>query len=261
MGNRSRYMNNKMMIKRLKLNLSLICACLVFLSGAQAKKKSNQEVIEVQKATDTIEIDGLPNEATWNRQPWHPIDQLWLGEPYSTEDFSGRYKLLWDESGVYLLAEITDDVLLDRYPDPLKNWWDDDCLEIFIDENNNGGDHQFNHTAFAYHVALDGNVVDMSTNKQGKLYNSHVRSARSTSGTQNIWELKILIFDETFSDDSPSEALTLKAGKTMGFALAYCDNDQSEHRENFVGSSQHEGFKQNQGWINASIFGTLVLKE
>ena len=62
-----------------------------------------------------------------------------------------------------LLAEIKDDKLIDLNKDPLKAWWDDDCLEIFIDADNSGGGHQFTHNAFAYHVALDGNVVEEMT--------------------------------------------------------------------------------------------------
>ena len=32
--------------------------------------------------------------------------------------------------------EITDDVLLDQHEDFLALWWDDDCVEIFVDEDN-----------------------------------------------------------------------------------------------------------------------------
>ena len=59
------------------------------------------------------------------------MDELWLGSPYTSEDFQGRYKLTWTADALYLLAEIKDDILTDSYEDPLKAWWDDDCLEIF----------------------------------------------------------------------------------------------------------------------------------
>ena len=45
----------------------------------------------------------------------------------------------------------------------------------------------------------------------------------------------------------------------IGFALAYCDNDKSEHREHFIGSVAVEGENKNKGWIDAHIFGTLLL--
>ena len=34
---------------------------------------------------------------------------------------------------LYLLVEITDDVLFDQHANPLHLYWDDDCIEIFID--------------------------------------------------------------------------------------------------------------------------------
>jgi hypothetical protein len=32
-----------------------------------------------------------------------------------------------------LQAKTSDDILYDNNPDPLKGYWNDDCLEIFID--------------------------------------------------------------------------------------------------------------------------------
>ncbi|WP_115461459.1 sugar-binding protein [Winogradskyella aurantiaca] len=244
-----------------KLVSTVWLSLLSVLAWSQNNKKKDYDIKEVHKTNEEIIIDGIANESVWEEQEWHPIDQLWLGDAYSPDDFSGRYKLVWDPSGLYLLAEITDDILLDNYEDPLTKWWDEDCLEIFIDENNSGGDHQFNHSAFAYHVDLKGNVVDVTPNQTGKLYNSHVLSERVSTGNITYWEVKILLYDDTYVDDSEQQPQQLSAGKKMGFALAYCDNDSSEHRENFIGSSNHPGFKQDLGWKDASVFGTLILKE
>ena len=48
--------------------------------------------------------------------------------------------------------------------------------------------------------------------------------------------------------------------KKIGFAIAYCDNDTSENRENFFGSVVVDGNDKNRGWIDATIFGTIILK-
>ncbi len=225
-------------------------------------KKKETQLIDVLKTQETIQIDGITDESVWSKVTWNPIDELWLGQPYASEDFQGQYKLCWSEDALYLLVEITDDKLFDQYQDPLKLWWDDDCVEVFIDEDNSGGEHQYNHNAFAYHVALDGNVVDMSTGRTGKLYNSHVTSKHMTSENTTIWELKISVFDDTYDDtnDSKNKPVKLQAGKKIGFAIAYCDNDSSLERENFIGSIPVEGDDKNRGWIDANIFGTLQLK-
>ncbi|SDH24797.1 DUF6265 family protein [Winogradskyella thalassocola] len=222
--------------------------------------KQMNQFIYVKEAKEKPVIDGKADDDIWSNTFWLPLNELWLGEPYTEDDYSGRYKLSWAEDGLYLLAEITDDILVDSHPDPLDLWWDDDCLEIFIDEDNSGGEHQFNHNAFAYHIALDGNVVDMSPEKTGKLYNSHIESKRVTKGNTSFWEVKISLFDDAYKDDAENTPLKLKVGKVMGFALAYCDNDTSKTRENFIGSVFVAGEDKNRGWINASIFGTLKLR-
>ena len=221
--------------------------------------KPINQFITVKKATVKPIIDGKADDAIWKNNNWLPLDQLWLGNAYSKDDFSGRYKLSWTDEALYLLAEIQDDVLMDNNPNPLDVWWDDDCLEIFIDEDNSGGKHQFSHNAFAYHIALDGNVVDMSTEKKGRLFNSHIDSKRITTGNTTIWEVKILLFDDTYNEDAENFAIDLHAGKIVGFALAYCDNDNSKTRENFIGSLYVDGEDKNQGYKNANIFGTIKL--
>ena len=223
-------------------------------------KKTIKQLIKVNKTEVQPTIDGIANESVWSNAEWLPINQLWLGDTYSKADFQGRYKLTWTEDALYLLAEITDDALRDVYKDPLKNWWDEDCLEVFIDEDNSGGNHQYNYNAFAYHIDLEGNVVDVTPNKEGKLYNSHVESKRLTKGNITTWEVKISLFDDTYIDDGINIPVKLKANKNIGFALAYCDNDTSEHRENFIGSIYVEGNDKDRGWIDANIFGTLLLK-
>ena len=218
------------------------------------------QFITVKKAKVKPVIDGKGDEKIWTDNEWLPLNELWLGDPYTKDDYSGRYKLSWAEDGLYLLAEIKDDILIDNNPDPLVKWWDDDCLEVFIDEDNSGGEHQFNHNAFAYHIALDGNVVDMSTEKKGKLFNSHLESKRITIGNTSIWEVKISLYDDSYNENANNISQKLYPGKIVGFALAYCDNDNSKTRENFIGSLFVKGKDKNQGYKNANIFGTLNIE-
>ncbi len=224
-----------------------------------AEVKNDHQLREVVKAHTPPEIDGDSSDAVWDSAIWYPLDQRWLGEAYSEEDFSGRFKVTWSSEALYLLVEIKDDVLFDQYEDPLKLWWDDDCVEIFVDEDNSGGKHQYTHNAFAYHVALDGNVVDMSPKGEGALYNDHVITKHITSGNTSLWEHKIYIYEDSYSEDSSNTPVTLQEGKKLGFMLAYCDNDSSKERENFIGSVFVPGEDKNQGYIDANVFGTLLL--
>ena len=238
----------------------LCCAIGVIACGRLHKKKDHQ-LIEVLKVDKPITLDGKATENSWHIAQWHALDQIWLGEAFSHEDFNGRFKLAWDEQQLYLLVEITDDILYDQRKDPLKRYWDDDCLEIFIDEDNSGGLHQYNHNAFAYHVAIDGNVVDIAPDREPHLYNDHITTKITTTGSLSLWEMSIRLYPDSFVDDGTNTPKILEVNKKVGFALAYCDNDGSKVRENFIGSVFVPGEDKNQGWIDANIFGTLILKK
>lgn len=242
--------------------IALLFLSLVFYSCfPESHKKEDHQIIEVKKAIESATIDGKGNENAWNMATWHPLNQNWLGHPYEHEDFNGRYKLSWNENKLYLLVEIVDDSLYDRVKDPLKLWWNDDSIQVFIDEDNSGGLHQKSHNAFGYHVALDGNVVDLAPSKGPMLYNEHIVSKRTTDGNLSTWEMAITIYDDSYLDGNKNGVTILKANKKIGFAIAYCDNDGSTERENFIGSVFVPGEDKNQAWINADIFGTLLLRE
>ncbi len=239
----------------------MLYCCVLLFSCNEAIKKDDHHIIEVQKTDQAPTLDGKANEGIWNHVEWYALDQNWLGGSYTHEDFSGRYKLTWDANALYVLVEINDDMLFDKNKDPLKLYWDDDCLEVFLDEDNSGGLHQFNHNAFAYHIALDGNIVDIATDKQPRLYNGHVISVSTTEEQLTTWEMAISIYGDGYVDGTANKPKQLAKNKKMGFALAYCDNDGSMERENFIGSVFIPGEDKNRAWIDADLFGTLILKE
>lgn len=221
---------------------------------------SDENPNEIAQIEDVIKIDGIANEKTWKNKSWRPLDQRWLGPEYSEEDFSGRYKISWGSKYLYVLAEIKDDLLIDIHSDGLDKYWDDDCLEIFVDENNSKGLHQFSHNAFAYHIALDGKVVDFSNDSLPHYYD-HVINKRVTKGNISTWECAVALHNDKFEDGKRSNPVKLVKGKRIGFALAYCDNDSSKSRENFIGSVAIEGQDKNRGYIDAGVFREMKLVE
>ena len=220
-------------------------------------------------AKDGVVVNGAADDAVWETAQWYPLEHLMVGTMPSKEDFSGRFKLAWDEGKLYLLVEMLDDVLIDTHPDPKDKYWDDDALEVFIDEDASGGNHQYSYNAFAYHIALDGNAADFGDkgdNDGVVLLNDHVTSVlhRAEAAPYTItWEVAIDIYDDSFTTAKPGKPVTLSEGKVMGFMLAYCDNDGSPEREHFVGSHEItpvDGSK-NLGYIDASVFGKITLKK
>lgn len=254
------------MNKEITTASGIVLLVLAFLWMEQTVPETPKEPLEghinqIYARNGTPVLDGIADDSVWAGASWIPLDQVWLGQNPSAEDFSGRFKLLWDENYLYVLAEITDDTLIDIHPDGLLKYWDDDCLEIFIDEDASGGNHQFNYNAFAYHIALDGKVVDIRPDSVCTYFNDHCTTRRTSAGAVSTWEVAIKVFGKSYSDKSNAENIPkmLRSGKKMGFALAYCDNDHSPERENFMGSVPVTGNDKNRGWIDAGIFGLLVL--
>ncbi len=229
-------------------------AFLLFFASCQDHQHENS----IQYANEKISIDGKPNDHAWKHTHWRAMDQRWLGNEYSKEDFQGRYKVTWDHDHLYVLAEIHDDKLIDIHKDGLDNYWNDDCLEVFIDQDASKGDHQYNYNAFAYHIALDNKVVDIGVDSLPHYYD-HVQCIRQTKGNKSIWELSIDIYDDSYQMEKNNKKTRLEEFKKIGFAIAYCDNDQSEERENFIGSVLVEGEDKNRGWIDAGVFGQYIL--
>ncbi|ALO35504.1 sugar-binding protein [Colwellia sp. MT41] len=236
--------------------------------------------LEAVKAVGKMNIDGIADEVSWQLAKWQPIDKLIFGTQPSAADFSGRFKIMWDEEQLYLLVEITDDILFDQHADPRHLYWHDDCLEVFIDEDGSGGNHQFNFNAFAYHIALDNQVVDIGEkNADGSdnfvLLNDHITSKwrRSEKSPHKvIWELAVRVYDDSFTmqmqmpmqtntQKKKPQPVKLSLGKELGFMLAYCDNDGSKEREHFIGSVDIQAVNGNKnlGYINADVFQKLTL--
>ncbi len=246
-----------------------------------ASAANTRLTLEAPYAAEAPQVDGNPTDKAWEKAAWRPMDKLMLGDMPAPEDFSGRYKVVWTRDHLYLLAEITDDVLLDTHPDPLESYWEDDTLEIFIDEDNSDGDHQFNYNAFAYHVALDNQAVDTGPFRtpedeaEGiqsvRVFPDHILSRWQRGHGDNnavFWEVRITVYGDNFKDsyatgETPARPVTLSAGKELGFMVAYCDSDvPGGGREHFVGDMEIEPVDgdRNRGWIDAGVFGTLVLK-
>ncbi|MFK7888730.1 MAG: CBM9 family sugar-binding protein [Gammaproteobacteria bacterium] len=238
--------------------MTLLPACSSAL--AEPTHLPDRSLYEAPRAAAAPTVDGRADEASWQRASWRPIDQRWLGEALTAEDFSGRFKVIWTPQQLFMLAEITDDVLHDSHRDPLVEYWNDDTLEFFVDADFSGGDHQFNHNAFAYHVALDNQAIDLDRSQSPRNYTQHVTSRWQQKGNVAVWELAISVYDDQYIDGAEDNTpVTLKSGASLGFMVAYCDADFGSEREHFIGSEAMPGEDKNRGWIDASVFGQLVL--
>lgn len=227
---------------------------------------STSNAYDAPRAKAAPIIDGEPTDLAWKNAQWEAIDQLNLGSQPSRDDFSGRFKLVWTPKKLYLLAEIVDDVVIDTHADPLDQYWEDDALEFLIDEDQSGGNHLDSHNAFAYHISIDNQAVDFSSQGTPALYNEHVESVwkRDAKNPNKLyWEVSVDVYADDFSDtENKAVPVTLSADKKMGFIMAYCDSDNAQDgRQHFMLSHDVpavDGDK-NRAYKDASVFDSLVL--
>ena len=225
-----------------------------------------ETIVDIQYIDRAPVIDGKIDQQ-WQATPWFPMDNLILGALPREKDFSGSFKLRWDEEYLYLMAKIRDDVLADAYPDPKVHYWDDDSLEIFLDPDGSGGDHLYSYNAFAYHLALDGNAVDLG-DKPGDilLLNDHVENKWARSPTEPheiVWEAKIKFYSDDLAQQGEQSRMPLSEDHVFGFMLAYCDADGKGRREHFVGSQAITPINGDKdlGYKTADVFTKMRLVE
>jgi hypothetical protein len=211
------------------------------------------------KATTKVQIDGCVKEAAWNTATWYDMNYLWIGSPPKSTDYDGRFKITWDENYLYLLVHIKDDYLHPTLKDGIENYWKGDYVEIFIDEDQSGGNHQYNLQAFAYHVSTDGHSIDKNTTRETVFFDNHIHVARSQEGNTYVWEMAVKLYDKQFDENATNNSpVKIHHQKRIGFSIAYGDNDGDQERENFMGSKEHHGINNDYGYINADVFGSIL---
>jgi hypothetical protein len=240
-----------------------LLAILLVIFSYQAQAQTQQDTMYAYRTEVPVVIDGKADDACWASADWHAIDQVWI--PFNANmkegDFSGRFKLAWDSLYLYLLAEIVDDSLSDDHSNPMDSWWEDDCLEIFLDENRSKGNHECTYNAFAYHVSIFYDAIDMHTNCGGINLKDNLTVVMDTlENNTYIWEVAIKNYSGAFNPNNPEASrVYLHHNKLMGFSLAYCDNDETTGRENFIGSMRMTSATANESYKNADHFGNLLL--
>lgn len=239
-------------------------------SGSSSSSSSgavNETVLQADnhylapRASAAPVIDG-EIDAVWDDASWMAMTVAWTGfenlsDPTSLSDFDGKFRAMWTEDHLYLLFDITDDVI-----NTDGQYYQHDTVEIFIDEDQSGGQHNQSHNAFAYHINHNLDVVDNGGDPA--MIASHINAAINSEGTRHTWEIRMEIYSEhngyVLSEQEAARVI-LNAGKIMGFTPSYIDNDGNGTREHFMSSVNTSGHQDNQGYLNADSFGSIELIE
>jgi hypothetical protein len=241
-------------------SLFIIAACQHSNSADGTNGSNTTSTITVSAYQGTPIIDGAGSDDIWEEIEWANLDQTIDGSSKSEADFKGQYKVTWDENNLYVLVEVTDDSLSDVHPNGLDQFWQDDCLTIFLDQDASGGEHGKSYNAFAYSLGLDGKAVDMTADSTYTYFEDHCVSRRTTRAGVSVWEVAIKIFDgNTYAPDAENIPRMLSQGKKMAIAIAYSDNDGQFERDGLFSNVASGGDKAGL-WKQADNFAKLELK-
>ncbi len=112
---------------------------------------STEVIVEIEScipppcALFTPQIDGV-QEMGWNTIATNNISNNIVGTVTGTTDLSGYYKIHWDATNLYILVEVTDDLLVN---DHSSSFVQDDGVSIYLDGGNekvttyDANDHNF----------------------------------------------------------------------------------------------------------------------
>ena len=214
---------------------------------------------KAHKSKSPVQIDGCNKDRIWSSVDWYDMNYLWMGTKVDAIDYHGRFKLAWDNQYLYVLVEVVDDKLTPTLENGIENYWKGDYVELFIDEDKSGGNHKFNHQAFAYHVSTEGHAIDKNTLQETVFFDNHIEVMRSKESNTYLWEMAITLFDKQYDENSvDNKPVTIFAQKSIGFSIAYGDNDGNNSRENFMGSKKTHGNNNDEGYVNSDVFGSIL---
>ena len=173
------------------------------------------------------------------------IEALWTsyastivskGNGAMTPDLAATYKVMYDATNLYVLVDVTDDILI---RDGSGGLWEDDGIELFIDMGNDkAGAYGANDYQFSFNWN-NGTVVE---NKHGVVTGATFAQTNRAGGY--IMEIRL---PWSLLGTVPT------SGASIGFDIGVNDDDNNGTRDNQL-SWNDATFGE---WNNPSLFGTL----
>jgi endo-1,4-beta-xylanase len=180
-------------------------------------------------AKGTIVIDGVKDEI-WNNAEALSTE-VWVT---GTAGATAKAKLIWDENNLYVLADVTDNLLNKAS----ENAHEQDSVEVFLDQNNEKTS-SYQSDDGQYRVNFDNEQsFGGSTDKVG------FKSATKVDGTNYVVEMAI-----------PLSKVKAENGRILGFDIQVNNADASATRASVAMWNDPTG----NSWGSTSNFGNVML--
>ena len=113
--------------------LALICgSCRIGLSAESAETFSVKEPELSVSKTEEFEVDGSGTANAWNSVEWIPLNLQDCNPGRDRRDYETRMKVLYSETGLYVLMEATDSLVTSTMREDYAHLWLEDAFEVFL---------------------------------------------------------------------------------------------------------------------------------
>lgn len=220
--------------------------------GCQSDPSHTREIHSADYTQEPPVIDGRSRDRCWEKATAYPIDQLWSGKLPHASDYMGRFRITWDSSNLYLLAEVFDDSLFQK-PGPRDSLpHHEDFFEVILSLPSPSEKPVARFYIMPY-GSIWGNPGDpaLAWSRQGA---AAVRTEKKLS----TWEWKLgkgwLVAAGMGEDVEPAWP------RPVHFAVVYHDTDKSGKTESRMGSMELiPGPESIGGHVDAAALDTLIL--
>ena len=90
------------------------------------------------RVSGPVVLDGVPNEVTWQKVPWTDTFQDITGDENKKPRLSTKVKMLWDETYLYVAAELEEPHVWATLTERDAIMYQNDNFEVFIDPDGDG---------------------------------------------------------------------------------------------------------------------------
>ncbi|MFC2136729.1 sugar-binding protein [Bacteroidota bacterium] len=195
-----------------------------------------QENLTIYSTDNAPVIDGII-EGVWNDYPSQSLDNILSGTISSDADFSAEYRVIWDNSAIYILVDITDDTKIN---DSEGTVWQDDAVEIYIDVNNDKLT-SYGETDFQYSFRHNDAAIYGGYNSAGITFAEGNKTGGYVMEIQIPWATIGL--------------LSAESGQLHGFDVHVHDDDDGGDRDAKLAWYTTV----DESWGNPSLFATAKL--
>ena len=211
---------------------------------AKARRLRQESPATIIPTASAPVIDGRVDDV-WNTARSYKIANVMYEPPKSASDLSADYKAMWDKDNLYLLVEVTDDIL--KHDTSPEDWYDSDSVEVYIDATDSKS-AEYGPTDYQYGFIWDKTSPQMQEYKHSRT--NGVQYALVTTDTGYRVEVK---FPWSTLGAKPS------AGAKLGLDIQVNDNDSGGKRKSKLAwhATEDNAWETPQAFGNAE-FGGLV---